>query len=97
LELGLDASIGRSEHFPAGHDDHINCAFRLVMAKQLAGEPFGPVALDRCSHLPRGGNAKARHSSLAIPREHRHEAARTLETSLVDEFEVRALPNVLGW
>ena len=96
-KLGLDTSIGGFEHFTAGHDHHVDRACRLMVTEQLAGQPLGPVALDRRPHLTGRGNAKTRRSSLALPREHGHEAAGPLETCLVDEFEVGPLADVLGW
>lgn len=94
-KLGLEADIRSIDHFAAGNDDNVDGAFGLVVAEQLAREAFRPVALDRRAHLAGCGNAKARRSSLPIPREHRHEAAGPLESCLIDEFEISSLSDVL--
>ncbi|MDP2052349.1 MAG: hypothetical protein Q8L75_01850 [Acidobacteriota bacterium] len=96
-KFGFDTSIRSFEHFTAGHDHHVDRAGRLMVTKQLAGQPLCPVALDRRPHLTGRGNAKTRRSSLALPREHGHEAAGPLKTCLVNEFEVGPLANMLGW
>jgi hypothetical protein len=67
------------------------------MTKQLPDEPLGFVPFDGRPHLASGGYAETCGSGLAIPREHGHEAAGTLEPCLINELEVSPLPNVFSW
>lgn len=95
-ELGLEAGIGCIEHFAAGNDHNVDGPGRLVMAKELADEPFSAVSLNRRSHLAGGGNAESGGPGVPVPREHEHQSTRALEPCLIEELKLRPLPNVLG-
>ena len=66
------------------------------MTKQLANQALGAVSLDGGAHFSSGCNTQTGRARLAFPREHGHEAARALETCLVDELEVGPLPDMLS-
>lgn len=93
-EFGLEASIGDIEHLAAGHDDYVEAARRLMVAKKLADEPFSAIPGYGRSQFPGGGNSKAGASVFPRPREHRHQPAAVLKAGLIDELEIRPFSNV---
>ena len=95
-EFCLEASIGCIEHLAAGHHDNVEASRRLIVAKELADEPFCAVPGYGRSQFPGGGNSKASAATFPRPREHRHEPAVVFQAGLIDELEIRPLTNVLG-
>jgi hypothetical protein len=95
-EFGLEARIGGIEHLAAGHDDYVEAARGLMVAKKLADEPFCAIPGYGRSQLPGGGNSKAGASGFPRPREHRHQPAAVFQAGLIDELEVRPFAHVLG-
>ena len=71
--VGLKAGERRIEHFPAGHNDHIESRWRLVSSEQLAGETLGSVPNDGGAEFPCSGNAKPTPRAVVGRNEQRHE------------------------
>ena len=65
------------------------------MTEQLADNALGAIARHRGAHLPRRRDAEARDARFPFSGEHRHEAARTLRSGLIDKLEVTAFAHVI--
>ena len=89
------------EKLASGHDDDIEAGIGLVAAEQLAGETLGSVADNGPPEFPRRRDAESRPTRIrggfASQHEHRHEAAVSLRTVLVDVLEVGPPPDSLMW
>jgi hypothetical protein len=94
--IGFESCERCIEHFPARHDDDVEAANVFPPPEQLAGTPFGPVALDGRAQFPRRSDSKARRRHPVGHDEHRHEAAVNLRAGAVNPLELRPPANALG-
>jgi hypothetical protein len=95
-ELRLDAFIRCIEYDPSRNDDNVDSGRRFVMTKHLSDETLCPVSDHGRPQFPRDADSDPSNVALSPIREDRHQTTRALRASLVDLFEIRALPNVLG-
>jgi len=95
-EFGLEGDIGRIEHLPAGDDHDVEATRGFVMAKQLAGKPFGPIPHHGRTELPGRGDAQPGFRGAVWPDENGHQAARSAPPGIVEPLKVGARTDVLG-
>jgi len=95
-KLGFKTGKGRIDELSARHHDDIERRSWLVLTEQLANATFGPVPHDRIPDFPGCGNAEPRRRGLGSLEEHHHVPAADLEAFRINQFEIRAAPNVLS-
>ena|SRR6266487_6008451 len=94
--IGFKDGQAGLEHFPFGHDHHVEPISELVSTKDLSNQSFGSIPLDRAAELSRRGDPEPPQGPIVGQDEQRAVTAVNSAALVIYLFEFSSASNSFG-